>query len=82
MMAFEQIAFQCVDGCLNDSRPIVAGDDFDAPRQSLLNLSEILLDPVDDCKSVLPVAHHDDAADSSPRRRSTRRRPRADQVPG
>ena len=60
---FEKIAFQSIDGCLDESRPIVAGDDLDAARQSLLNLSELLLDPVDDGEGILPVAHHDDAAD-------------------
>src|SRR5438309_1269881 len=60
---FEQIAFQSVDGSLNESRPVVAGDDFDTARQSLLNLSELLLDAVDDREGILPVAHDDDAAD-------------------
>src|ERR1700722_17722267 len=60
---FEQIAFQCIDRFLNESRAIVAGDDFDASRQSLLDLSKLFLDPFDDGERVLSVAHHDDAAD-------------------
>src|SRR5882762_1640787 len=60
---FEQIAFQGVDRFLNESRSIVAGDDFNTARESLSNLSELLLDPVDDGEGVLPIAHHHDPAD-------------------
>src|ERR1700677_174984 len=60
---FEQVAFQSIDGGLNESRPIVASDDFDTSRQSLFNPAKLLLDSVDDGQGILPVTHHDDAAD-------------------
>src|ERR1700728_3720887 len=60
---FEQIAFQRVDRFLNKSRPIIPGDNFDSRRQSLLNLCELLLDPVDNGEGVLAIAHYDDATD-------------------
>src|SRR5580700_2059402 len=60
---FEQVAFQRVDRCLDKSRSVVAGDDFNAAWQCLLNLSELLLDAVDDREGILPIAHHDDTAD-------------------
>ena len=42
---------------------VVAGDDLDARGQGLLQLRELPLDAVDHVERVLPVAHHDDAAD-------------------
>src|SRR5579863_4754018 len=60
---FKQIALQGADRFLNESRAVIARDDFDASRQRLLNLCELLLDPFDDGERVLSITHHDDAAD-------------------
>ena len=63
---FEEFALQRIDGCLDQPRAIVAGDNFDAGREAAANFRYPRLDAVDDVERVLPVAHHDDTADGLP----------------
>src|SRR2546430_888933 len=63
---FDEIAFQRIDRRLDKFRPVIAGDNFDAPRQSLANLSEPLLHTIDDSDGILPITHDNDAADRLP----------------
>src|SRR6266568_5648972 len=58
----EEIAFQSVDGFLDQARAVIAGVDLDARRKGGRNLGDFLLDSVDYVQCVLAVAHHHNPA--------------------
>src|SRR6185312_14074651 len=55
---------ECAHGILDELRAVVGDDHFDAFGQTLFDLLQPLLHPVDHAQSVFSVAHDDDAAGS------------------
>ena len=59
----EELFAQCVDCIMDQGTSIIDRNNLDAFRECLLDLLKFLLYPVDDLESILPVAHHHNAAD-------------------
>src|SRR6266571_740462 len=63
---FKEIALQRFDGCLNQSRPVITGENFDAGRKRRFDFAKLFLNAVDHLKRVHSVTHHNDSADGFP----------------
>ena len=61
-----QRPFECIDGTPDQIGTIIGRHDLDTFGQGGTNLVDALLDPIDDRKRVLAIAHHHDPADRLP----------------
>src|SRR5260370_5219738 len=59
----KKVTLEGVEGRVNQSRAVVAGNDFDTRRQRGFCLNQFFLHAVDDIQGVHAVAHDDDARD-------------------
>ncbi len=62
----DQFVLQRGNRILDQLRAVVGRDDFDARRQGLPDVFDLLLDALDHLEGVLAVTHHHDAADRVP----------------
>ena len=60
---FDQVALQSFDGRLNESGPIISGDNFNPCRQRRFGLRDFSLHSIDDIQRIHAVAHYDDTGD-------------------
>src|ERR1035438_2601555 len=63
---FEEIALQCFDRCLYQSRPVTAGHNLDPGRKRRFDLGKPFLNTVDHVKGIHSVTHHNDSTNCFP----------------